>query len=406
MKVLMLGWELPPYHTGGLGVVCYQMCQNMAQSGIDIEFVLPYDAPFSVDFMKIIAAHPQSPQEVLSNASAYAALPTFNSSVGSHANTYHNVMFQQRRYFDGVAKLLPLKEFDVIHAHDWLTFKAAMLAKQQSGKPLIAHVHATEYDRSGGGFGNPLIREIEYSGLMMADQIIAVSNNTKNTLIREYDIPADKISVAHNALTIEPTVINESESAYSYLTYMKSHGYKVVLSAGRLTLQKGLTFLLRAAKEVIARNDKTIFLIVGGGEQYHELIEQTAELGISEHVVFSGYLNGTGKEWRDAFRLADLFVMPSVSEPFGITPLEAIGFGSPALISKQSGVSELLANALKIDFWDEKGMAEKILAVVESNALRNTLYQNSLHEYENINWSNTTEKIQAIYKTHMQKVSV
>lgn len=397
MKVLMLGWELPPHHTGGLGVVCYQMCQQMALDGIDIEFILPFTAQFDVPFMKVTAAHPQSPSEVLKNASAYAhSSPT--SANYQLTPAMHNVIAQQKRYEEGVAKIVPYKEFDILHAHDWLTFKAAIAAKQLTGKPLIAHIHATEYDRSGGGYGNPFIRDIEQHGLMLADQVVAVSQATKDTIVREYGIPASKIEVAHNAFTVEPTHIDELSTTYSYLEYMKSQGYTVVLSAGRLTLQKGLTFFLRAAKEVVARDDKILFLIVGGGEQYEELIDLSAEYGIAKNVLFSGYLNGTGKQWRDAFRVADLFVMPSVSEPFGITPLEAISYGTPVLISKQSGISEVLNNALKVDFWDVTALANKIHAVVHSPALQSSLYDNAKHEYEKLTWSHATQKIVDIYQ--------
>lgn len=406
MKVLMLGWELPPHHVGGMGVVCYQICKQMSEDGIDIEFVLPFDAKFDVPFMEVIAAHPQTAEEVLTSANVYAITSSQTSVNKASAPTIQNVMMQQKRYEDAVAKLVPYREFDILHAHDWLTFKAAIKAKQMTGKPLIAHVHATEYDRSGGGYGNPLIRDIEQHGLMLADHIIAVSQITKDTIVREYGIPASKIEVAHNTLSIAPEHINEQENTYAYLEAMKAQGYKVVLSAGRLTLQKGFTFFLKAAREVVKRNDKVLFLIVGGGEQYEELIDLSAEYGIAKNVLFSGYLNGTGKEWRDAFRIADLFVMPSVSEPFGITPLEAIGFGSPALISKQSGISEVLINVLKTDFWDVKDMANKILAVIESPALHDVLYLNSKQEYDKLTWGKSTQKIVDIYQQKLAGVSL
>jgi glycosyltransferase involved in cell wall biosynthesis len=182
---------------------------------------------------------------------------------------------------------------------------------------------------------------------------------------------------------------------------MKQNGYKVVLSAGRLTIQKGINFLMEAAVEVIRRNPKVLFLYVGSGEHYEEMIELAANLGISKNVLFTGFLNGTGKEWRDSFRVADLFVMPSVSEPFGITPLEAIGYGTPVLISKQSGVSEVLNHALKVDFWDTHEMANQILAVLNNSGLARTLLENSQAEYRELSWRDSALKMIDIYNRHL-----
>jgi glycosyltransferase involved in cell wall biosynthesis len=400
VKVLMLGWELPPHHTGGLGIACYQMAKYLSQAGVDIEFILPYDAEFNIDFMKVTPAHPQSVLEILRAGGVYDS-GKYELVFSDGTSEITDLRNQQDKYESCVAKMVKYAEFDILHAHDWLTFRAAMAAKRVTGKPLIVHVHATEYDRSGRNSGNPMVRDIEYNGLMMADKVLAVSQTTKDTITRIYGIDPDKIEVVHNSLEIDPSNINESANAYHYLEVMKQNGYKVVLSAGRLTIQKGINFLMEAAVEVIRRNPKVLFLYVGSGEHYEEMIELAANLGISKNVLFTGFLNGTGKEWRDSFRVADLFVMPSVSEPFGITPLEAIGYGTPVLISKQSGVSEVLNHALKVDFWDTHEMANQILAVLNNSGLARTLLENSQAEYRELSWRDSALKMIDIYNRHL-----
>jgi glycogen synthase len=185
---------------------------------------------------------------------------------------------------------------------------------------------------------------------------------------------------------------------------MKQHGYRVVVNVGRLTIQKNLPNLLRAAKEVVARAPKTIFLFVGSGEQERELLEQAASLGIGRNVVFTGFQRG--KAWRDAYAIGDLFVMPSISEPFGLTPLEAVGYGTPALVSKQSGVSEVLTNCLKVDFWDVQEMANQITAVVQNDALRDELHTNSVKEYERLSWNNAADRLLELYEHHTKQVAM
>jgi len=305
---------------------------------------------------------------------------------------------QQLAYEKSVEKIVETAEFDVIHAHDWLTFRAAVRAKQLSGKPLVAHVHSIESDRSGGHYGNPLVREIEEMALLLADRVVAVSQLTKDAIVREYRIPAAKIEVVHNSIDLDDVVGLDSDNAYRYLSAMKALGYRVVANVGRLTIQKGLPNLLKAAEEVIARRPKTIFLIVGAGEQYYQLIELAASLGISQNVVFAGFQRG--KNWRDTFAIADLFVMPSISEPFGLTPLEAAGYGTPSLISRQSGVAEVLQNCLKVDYWDVNEMANQITAVMRSDALRDVLHANCLQEYEKLSWHNAADTLLGLYQTH------
>jgi len=300
--------------------------------------------------------------------------------------------------------LTSTQRFDIVHAHDWLTFRAALRVKEKRGCPIILHVHSVESDRSGSeGGGNPLVHEIEELGLTLADRIIAVSEHTKRCIMRDYGIPADKIEVVHNSIEQSEPFVETADNTYRYLETMRAHGYRVIVNVGRLTVQKGLPNLLRAAQEVIRQAPKTLFLIVGSGEQYYELITLAADLGIGSNVLFTDFQRG--KRLRDAFAVGDLFVMPSVSEPFGLTPLEAIGYGTPALVSKQSGVSEVMRNVLKVDFWDVNEMANQITAVVQNDALRDTLLANATHEQGQLSWESASHKITSLYREHLNGVA-
>ena len=398
----MLGWELPPHNSGGLGVACYHLCKALSKKQIDIEFILPYHAAFNEDFMKVTAAHPQGAKVVMTNSGAYDSYKyIFDDGHEEHVD----IVGQQLAFEDAVGRIAASKEYDVIHAHDWLTFRAALRAKQAKVNcPLILHVHSIERDRAGGHAGNPLVREIEATTMLLADKIIAVSQLTKDAIVDDYGMPADKIEVVHNSVDHSTFEALDADNAYAYLTSMKAKGYRVVANVGRLTIQKGLANFLLAAKEVIERAPKTFFLVVGSGEQYFELIELAAELGIAQNVIFTGFQRG--KQWRDSFAIADLFVMPSVSEPFGIAPLESVGFGTPTLISNQSGVKEVLQNTLKVDFWDVNEMANQITAVVQNDALRNTLQANASAELNKLSWDHTAEKLFAIYERHIQGAAV
>ncbi len=398
----MLGWELPPHNSGGLGTACLQLCKALSKrSNLDIEFVVPYTADHGIDFMAVTAAQPQGVASVVRSGIAYDSYKYVRED-GSEA--WLNIYDQQELYEHAVAQLVENREFDIVHAHDWLTFRAAMRVKEKRGCPVILHVHSVESDRAGGqGKGNPLVLEIEELSLQLADRVIAVSQHTKDCIVRDYGVPADKIEVVHNS--IEPGDIEplDTDNTYRYLMAMRAQGYRVVVNVGRLTLQKGLPNLLRAAKEVVYRAPKTLFLIVGSGEQYYELITQAADLGIGANVLFTDFQRG--KRLRDAFAAGDLFVMPSVSEPFGLTPLEAVGFGTPALVTKQSGVSEVMGNLLKVDFWDINEMANQIASVVMNDPLRDNLLENSQKEYRKLSWEKASDKIVDLYNMHLDGVA-
>lgn len=397
MKILMLGWELPPHNSGGLGVACYQLCKALSAKDIDIEFILPYTAEHNIDFMDITAAHPQSAAVILEAGGVYDS-KKFIDVEGNEG--WHDIVGQQAVYEESVARMVSHKTFDVIHAHDWLTFRAGLRAQAISNCPLILHVHSIERDRAGGNDGNPLVREIEATAFLMADQIIAVSEHTKQMIMKDYDIPSDKIEVVHNSIDRDLMLPLDSDNAHKYLSNLKEHGWHVVTNVGRLTIQKGLINLLYAAKEVIAREPKTMFLIVGNGEQYNELVALSAQLGIAKNVIFTGFQRG--KNWRDSFGIADLFVMPSTSEPFGLTALEAIEYGAPVLISKQSGVGEMIHNCLRVDSWDVPELANQITSLVQHNSLRDELHHNAYRELVKLSWSDSADKLKSIYSSHIQ----
>ncbi len=397
MKILMLGWELPPYNAGGLGVVCYQLCQALARRGADIEFIVPYTTEHDISFMRVTPASPQGVREIVSSGIAY---DSYKYVFGDGHEERVDIFGQQAMYETAVAELVAerAQEFSVIHAHDWLTFRAALRVREESGKPLILHVHSIERDRAGGELGNPLVREIEATAFALADRIIAVSEYTRRMIAADYDIPLEKIAVVHNSIDAADVAPLDSQNAYAYLSAMKRKGYKVVVNVGRLTVQKGLPHLLHAAHEVIARAPKTLFLIVGSGEQYAELVRLSAELGLSQHVIFVEFQRG--KRWRDAFAIGDLFVMPSISEPFGLTALEAIGFGAPVLISRQSGVAELIKNSLQVDFWDTASMANQIVAIVQNPSLQHELYLNSRREFDRLTWDDSARTLLNVFEKH------
>jgi len=394
----MLGWELPPHNSGGLGMVCLQLCKALSKRDVAIEFVLPYEADHGIDFMAITSATPQGVASVIRSGIAYDSYKYIKED-GSEE--WLNIYDQQELYEKAVEKLVDEKDFDIVHAHDWLTCRAAMRIKEKRGSPIILHLHSVESDRAGNvGGGNPLVREIEEMAVHMADRVIAVSQHTKNCIVRDYGVPADKVEVVHNSIEPGDVAMIDPDNTYKYLAAMRDQGYRVVVNVGRLTIQKGLPNLLRAAKEVVYRAPKTLFLIVGSGEQYYELITLAADLGIGKNVLFTDFQRG--KRWRDAYSIGDLFVMPSVSEPFGLTPLEAIGYGNtPSLVTNQSGISEVLNNCLKVDFWDIDEMANQITAVVQNDQLRDTLLENAKQEYQNMSWEAASDKVMNVYRQHL-----
>lgn len=277
-----------------------------------------------------------------------------------------------------------------------------MRAKELSDAPLIVHVHATEFDRSGTEAGNPIVHEIEYQGLMMADRIIAVSNLTKAIIVQKYNIPADKVEVMHNAINVEDfEAYDYDRRTYRYLETLRDEGYIVVSTVGRFTIQKGLHQLVRGFARASQKHPKLVLLLVGDGEQRDELIELSAELGVADKVFFTGFVRG--KQWRDAYSVSDVFVMSSVSEPFGLTALEAAHHDTALVISRQSGVGEVLHNILRYDFWDTEKLADQLVGVAASRALLDELKDGSKREYTRISWHDVAAKCLDLYTAARRK---
>ena len=398
MKILMLGWELPPHNSGGLGVACLNMARALAGQGADIDFVVPYEAEYpEIKFMKILSATHLDPIYRYGGG-AYESLRLLEKIIPTiEKEKLVSIRDVQKSYCEFVEKYLMEYKPDVVHAHDWLTYEAGVLAKKKYKIPLIAHVHATEYDRAGMHYGNPLIHEVEREGLMLADEIIAVSETTKRIVHEKYHIPLSKISVVYNSLdeNYENKTYQFDNNAYNYLGSLKSAGYTVVSTVGRFTVQKGLHNLMRAAAMALSKNPKLIFLFAGDGEERNELISLAADLGISKNVIFTGFIRG--KRLRDIYSVSDVFVMSSISEPFGLTALEAAHHGDVLILTKQSGVSEIIWSALKYDFWDTQKLADEILAVADSPALQETLRLNIAKEYHQISWSKVAKKCLQVY---------
>lgn len=400
MNILMLGWELPPHNSGGLGVACYHLSKALAQQGASIDFVLPYDAEHpDTDYMTIHAATKLNPIHKFGLMGAYDTAGVDEIDLDKvDLRDLQTMRGVQKRYVKFVERLVrTIDKPDAIHAHDWLTMEAGMRAKELTDAPLIVHVHATEFDRAGSfGTGNPIVHEIEYQGLMMADRIFAVSQITKNIIIHKYHIPADKIEVVHNA--IDPGSLGSYEydgRTYRYLETLRAEGYMIVSTVTRFTAQKGLTQLMRGMARACERYDKLILLLAGDGEQRDELIAMSAELGISDKVLFTGFVRG--KQWRDAYNVADVFVMSSVSEPFGLTALEAAHHNTALVISKQSGVGEVLNSIFRYDFWDIDKLADQLVGIATSPALQQSLKQNVKQEYARISWTDVARKCLHLY---------
>lgn len=400
----MLGWELPPHNSGGLGVACYYLSKSLAMKGATIDFVVPYSAEHpDIDWMKIHNATKLDPLDKYGMGAYDSKKVLTGEMTKAEAGSLKTMRGVQKNYVKYVEGLVKTLNPDVIHAHDWLTMEAGIRAKAITNAPLVVHVHATEFDRAGSETGNPIVHEIEYQGLMMADRILAVSQITKDIIINKYGIPGDKIEVVHNG--IDADSLNDGYvydgRTYKYLELLKNDGYTVISTITRFTVQKGLTFFIRAAAKAIAKYEKMVFLFAGDGDQRDELIELSADLGISDKVIFTGFIRG--KQWRDAYSVSDIFVMSSVSEPFGLTALEAAHHGNALIITNQSGVSEVLQTIYRYDFWDEDKLAEHLVSISSSDELRLSLQKSAMQEYTRISWHDVAAKCIGAYEIASRK---
>ena len=425
MRVLMFGWEFPPHIAGGLGTACYGLTRGLARNGVEVIFVVPKaygdeDQRFirvvnASDVDAVYTAGESDSEiwkhvkfmEINSNMVPYISPEQFEKERQmSHkvGDVHHEGDVWRERYnFSGkyganlmeevaryalVARQVAIElegQFDVIHAHDWLTYYAGIAAKEVSGKPLVVHMHATEYDRSGENI-NTQTYAIERGGMEAADLVMAVSNLTRNIIINKYGIPAEKVITVHNAVRFADNNMEEERGVKD----------KIVTFLGRITYQKGPDYFVEAAAKVLKRTPNVRFVMAGSGDMMNHVIRRVARLGIADKFHFTGFLKGA--DVQKMFALSDVYVMPSVSEPFGISPLEAMKSNVPTIISKQSGVAEVLDYAVKVDYWDVDAMADAIYGLVTYPALGELFARKGLEEVTGLKWNNAAAKIKAGYE--------
>lgn len=427
MKVLMFGWEFPPHITGGLGTACFGMTKGLMKHDVEVLFVVPKAyGDESQEAVRLVNASdvpvfmndPVSKEhwnqitfmEIGSNLIPYVGPEDFEIMVKENTKTTttvsnpifaekyqfsgkygHDLMEEVTRYALVGSSIASNNQFDVIHAHDWLTYPAGIAAKRISGKPLVVHMHATEYDRSGENV-NTNVYEIERKGMEEADRVITVSNLTRNIVIERYGINPDKVITVHNA--VEPsdkTDIGNTEK------HVKE---KVVTFLGRITFQKGPEYFIEAAKKVLERDPNVRFVMAGTGDLMEKMIRRVAKLKISTHFHFTGFLKGENVD--RMFAMSDVYVMPSVSEPFGISPLEAMRSNVPVVISKQSGVAEVLNHVMKVDFWDIDAMADAIYGLLHYDAMTNMFQEYGTGEVDSLKWEEAAGKIKKVYESVLQ----
>jgi glycogen synthase len=387
MKVLMFGWEFPPFNTGGLGTHCYHLTKALSKRHHQITFVMPrVGKDIKHDFLNVLQADEAKIIEIGCNLTPY--IPSFDIKFaprgGKGEELYGRDLFSRVETYTKLAlKAVKNESCDVIHSHDWMTFRAGALAKKAKGKPLVVTVHSTEYDRNPLT-PNPWIMHAEWEGMYEADRIIAVSNYMKERIMEKYGVPEWKIDVIYNAV--------ETSEFYGD-KIMFGMNERVVLFLGRLAMQKGPDNFLRAAKKVLEKEKNVRFLIVGTGHMMPQLINEAIGLGIAGNVTFTGYRESI----LECYKMADLYVMPSISEPFGITALEAMASGVPVIVSKQSGVSEVMRHAMKVDFWDIDSMADKMIGVLRYAPIKSEMVRNGGMEVSRLTWDSIAERTEGLY---------
>lgn len=373
MNALMFGWEFPPHILGGLGTASYGLTRGMAQQeDMHITFVLP--KPWGDEdqsFLRIIGAN---------------SVNVPGRGCIEFSGRYPDNLVEEIGNYEAVASVLARTEqFDIIHSHDWLTYPAGVTAKYISGKPLVIHVHATDFDRSRGNV-NPTVYAIERRGMDEADHIMCVSNLTRQTVIEKYGQDPSKVSTVHNA--VEPL-----EHPEEFIHH--PHKDKIVTFLGRITMQKGPEYFVEAAARVLEKTDGVRFVMAGSGDMMNKMIDLVAKRGIADRFHFPGFMRG--RQVQEILADSDVYIMPSVSEPFGISPLEAMQVGCPSIISHQSGCAEILSHAIKTDYWDIDAMADAIYAIVKYPAMYKSLSELGREEVNNIRWYDAGLKVRAIY---------
>jgi glycosyltransferase involved in cell wall biosynthesis len=428
MKVLMFGWEFPPHISGGLGTACFGLTKALANlNDFEITFVIPKawgdedrsgitllgadeipviqsqiqfaDAKSKIDYYKLrsdlipylgTSEFDELKSEISADEKRLIELtPEGKIFFGGE---YGRNLFQEVNHYAVVGEKLAREiDFDVIHVHDWMCFTAGVAAKRTSGKPLVAHIHSTEFDRSGRAV-NPAICAIEKEGLKAADKIIAVSNLTRSVVVDKYNISPKKVTTVYNA--VEPVGSGNPKRSGEFTND------KVVSFLGRITMQKGPDYFVEAASLVLRKMKNVRFVMAGKGDLLNEMKQKVSALNISSHFHFPGFV--AESEIVELFRASDVFVMPSVSEPFGIVTLEAMQAGVPAVISKQSGVSEVVKNAVKVDYWDTQAMADAIYAILINQDYGTKLGKKGKHEADKLTWQDAASKVSKIYQNLMK----
>lgn len=395
-RVLMYGWELPPHHSGGLGEACFGLTKGLSQLGAKVTFVLPRKLPVSVPFMDVMFDELPAVDAIAVNSLMKAYLTEWGyQKLIQYGHDGIDLKVTGKSIYDEAVRFGHLAggwsthiPHDVIHVHDWLTFPAGITASYTSGKPLVTHVHATEYDRAGNN-GDTRIMQIEYDGLQSASRVICVSELTKNMVIAKYGINGDKIDVVHNGVSTEEFPNVNVEQILP--------GKKVILYLGRLTYQKGVEYFLRAAKRIADYDDNVVFVIVGAGDLERQLIMQSALLGLGNKIIFTGWIKDKEKKTM-LFKRANVFVMPSVSEPFGLVALEALAAGKPIVVSKQSGVAEVLSHCCKVNFWDTDELANKVISLLNYPEMSELIVKNGTSELQKLTWHRAAQKTMNIYQ--------
>lgn len=420
MRILMLGWEYPPHISGGLGVACKGLTTALAEINTSVTFVIPRvygdEHADHMQLMGTTVVHEDGSETDIVNEITTIGVPAFlqpywspedfsrakealalqradavsrqqqGETVKRQVHYGSDIFEEVARFTQRVLTLASQLQFDIIHAHDWMTFSAGVSLKNITGKPLIVHVHSLERDRSGEG-GNERIQSFERLGMENADAVVSVSSYTAELIAQEYRVPMDKLHVIHNGL-YQQSRVNREKSRLA-------GGKKIVLFLGRVTRQKGPDYFVEAAARVLSVDPDILFIMAGSGDMLPRLQERVRELGIEDSFSFPGFLND--REVEDMFAAADLYIMPSVSEPFGIAALEAINQNTPALISRQSGVREVVKHALSFDFWDIDRLADLILNSLLYDELRYDMVHMARQEVARLRWSVSAEKTKQLY---------
>ncbi len=397
-RVFMVGWEYPPHNSGGLGVACHGLTTALAKLKTQIYFTLPFQFGGSLDHLQLISCYDPDWEEITKMpfsayqdaAQSLLSMTTEDMSKPLASLPQSEIEHKVASYADLVANSGKRhgQSYDVIHAHDWMSFPAGIKVRQKTKKPLIAHVHSTEFDRIPHGYGSNYIHSTEKEGLEAADKIVAVSHFTKRLLIDRYGIKAEKIEVVHNGH--DP----KEQASVDLVSFAPER--PVVVFMGRLTMQKGAEYFIDLASRVLEKTSDALFIVAGDGDQYRSLLFKTAGNRLSASVLFSGFLRGKEKEM--LLHRADVFVMPSLSEPFGLVALEAAEQKIPVIISSSSGVSEVLKGAVVVDFWDTRKMAEEIDYIINNGVYRRQIVEKQSSSLPLINWRSAAEKMTSLYR--------